>query len=210
MRQNTIPATHLEETVSKTIIEFVSEPKNLIEMFANAQKNQDNLESTINAERKTLNNQLGATKRQIANIANAIAESGHSQTLLSKLQHLEFDQADIISKLAQLKEQETTSAPRLSTSQIKKRSAMLAKRFQTKDPIQLRQYLLSITEKIIVDRNGQEVDILITFFQQGSEKSSSSNMNGNEEDGESSLKTPENNTMSLFPASLGAQYKKLL
>jgi site-specific DNA recombinase len=199
--QKPIPAAHLEETVIKSIKEFVSDPINLAEMLSDAKKDHNSLQTTVDAERKVLNSQLGAIKRQIANTTNAIAESGHSQALLTKLQHLELDQADQISKLAQLKESETTPIPSYTPGQIKKRSAMLAKRLETKDPAKLRQHLLSLADQIIVDRNDQELDILITFYQP---KQTAKPPPNDEED---HPEYPGIITVSLFPPTVGAQAK---
>ena len=199
--QKPIPADHLEETVINAIKEFVADPENLAEMLSAATKNQDSQQSTINEERKIINTQLGATKRQIANITKAIAESGHSQALLNTLNELELDQADHLSKLARLKENETIPIPNLTPGQIKKRSAHLAERLDEKDPAKLRQHLLSLTDQIIVDRNDKNLDILITFYQQNQTTKPPPT------DDEDDPDPPAIITVSLFPHPVGAQQK---
>jgi hypothetical protein len=111
-----------------------------------------------------LQKQLRLVRRSISNLTAAIAESGHSQAMLSKLSAFEAEQADLQSRLLQLKEKMPASVPALTGEQILALSQRLSANLASKDPVEVRTVLRSITKSIIIDRQGNKVYGLINYY----------------------------------------------
>jgi len=159
-----VPAEHLESVVLKNIIQFLEVPENLLTIL-NA-RHAENAKAKKEADEtlKSLNAELGNTNRQLTRIANAIAETGHNQTLLAKLEFLETEKNTLLSEIAQTEAIRINPSQKITPAQAEELAKQLATSLKTKSRAKLRKVLLGIVSQITVDRNGKELNFYVIFY----------------------------------------------
>jgi site-specific DNA recombinase len=154
----------LETTVISTLQEYILLPDSLAALYEieqhasnqHAEHNQQRI-AALNAETKKLSS-------QIANITRAIAERGHTPSLLEKLTELENRRSKINLELTDLDRTNYAPIPTLSQEQITLLSKNICK-IITDGPIeQSRQILQSIINKIIVKKESNQIVGTITYY----------------------------------------------
>lgn len=109
---------------------------------------------------KDIQKDIAKTRRSIARITSAIAESGHSKAMLVKLKSLEMEETDLQTRLhnsTQSGAQRSRSAPPLTAPQILALSKTFAAKLTAQDPSIIRQVLHTIVHRLTVDRTERYV-----------------------------------------------------
>jgi site-specific DNA recombinase len=156
-----VPAKALEQAVIDKLAEEFSDPRIYVSIQKEAYRQRINWQEKQASHRKDLEKQMRSLKRQADNIANAIADTGHSKTLLDRLTLIELDQQGLQLKLNQL---ERATAPiRFSAPKSETEAERLAKIFKSKDMDAIRTVVHGLVLRVDVDREGKNIRGLITI-----------------------------------------------
>ena len=98
-----IPQQLLEDTVMTELLEHILTTGNLTSLQAKELESTGEHTTELQAQLTTLDSDLKALKRKLTNIAGAIAEAGHSQTLLGQLTALERQETKTLAEIARVK-----------------------------------------------------------------------------------------------------------
>lgn len=96
-----IPKQALEQAVLNAFTDIILVPENFTELLDTINAQRAASGQAAQSQLTDLRSKLAEVKRQLTNVANAIADSGSSQTLLSRLAALEGQQADLQAAIAQ-------------------------------------------------------------------------------------------------------------
>jgi len=158
-----IPRQRLEQAVISTLVQYVLIPESILAHQEIAIQNQSQGETVRSSRRNELSQESAELSRQIANIAKAIADVGHSETLLESLKQKESQRAQVRTEIEQL------SIPiqkirNLSQEQIESASKEIIHHLNHSPPEQLRQILRGIFHEITATREGNGVKGMIKYF----------------------------------------------
>lgn len=157
-----IPAHSLEDAIIDSVRDTFLQPDYFLHLLAaDKHKNEAAAEWTIE-QRKILEHDLMNLRRQISNLTSAIADAGHSASMLKRLNLLEMDETDFRQRLAELKPPPQISD--VDPARLKKGLLQLRERLRKSPPEIQRQLLHAFIEKIIVDRIGKQIFGSITFY----------------------------------------------
>jgi hypothetical protein len=159
-----IPRKILEQSVISNLHDYILQPDVIQSHQLIITNNRTSRLEELDQQRRLLSSQLGTIRRQITNVTRAIAEQSHSRALLDKLETLEIDEADLMSKISRLEQDASAPMPDLTTTEISNRSNHLRLRLQSLDPDELRQVLHGLIHRIDVERDGRLVRGLITCY----------------------------------------------
>jgi DNA invertase Pin-like site-specific DNA recombinase len=153
----TIPAKALEQCLINDGLDYLAHHPELIEaMHATAAKASESSEAEQAEKIKTINAELRKIRTQINNTINAIAEVGHSKSLLDKLTNLETERER---RELQLREMETKQIYAPADAQIIQSKLLGIKPMLEHANISTRQTILrNIIQRVDADRDG---DMLI-------------------------------------------------
>lgn len=126
-------------------------------------QNEDRLEA-YTAQRKQYTSELGEIRRQITNLSNAIAESGHSRALLARLADLELQENSLLNKIAGLEALKVSEIPPVDYDRIPQLLKLLDTVFPTADIQRQRQILRTLVKRVDVDRDGRRIFGVLTVY----------------------------------------------
>lgn len=162
--QGQFPQALLDATVISTLQEYVLVPDVLAAHQAQVQAAWVDILKDLENKRTALHGPLIGIRRRIANLTDAIAEAGHTRALLEKLYNLEAEEMDLRAQLAELDRQADSPAPELSSEQIS-RTLQDIQAILANGDLQARQHLLrGFVERITVDRDGNKIIGVITYY----------------------------------------------
>ncbi len=92
----------IEKAILEEICNHILDPDHLKMLQDQAKKDQSQQKSVLESEVKVFRSELGRLKLQINNVTKAIAEAGHSQALLQRLETLETRKVQIETKIAEM------------------------------------------------------------------------------------------------------------
>ena len=108
--------------------------------------------------------ELGEVRRQISNLSNAIAESGHSRALLTRLSDLELQENELLNRQAALETETPREIPEADPKQIVRLVELLDTAFPKAEIQQQRQILRMLVKSITSDRDGRRLFGSITVY----------------------------------------------
>ena len=154
-----IPADVLENAVLDELRTRILQPDHLDELRQAVLAGRQRRQSQLETHRRALVKDLTAVRRKIANITSAIAEAGHSRSLLFTLQSLETEQAEIMADIARLDAARDPDPDRLESLDHDSLAEELRARLESHDPAELRQILRGLVQRVLVDRDGSDAGI---------------------------------------------------
>jgi len=158
-----IPADILETSVINELHQRILEPDHLdqlrqVVLSGAGQRRQD-----LDHRRQALRKDLATVRRQLGRITAAIAETGHSRSLLDKLQTLEDQETQLLAELARLDttQEDPSQVQALDHAAL---SEELRRRLETSDHADLRRILRGLVQRVLVDRNGPRITGQIIYY----------------------------------------------
>jgi DNA invertase Pin-like site-specific DNA recombinase len=162
--QGQFPKALLENAVLATLQDYVLCPEVIQANQDQAQASRADMLRDLEHQRSGLQNMLNGLRRRIANLAEAIAEAGHTRTLLEKLSALETEEIDLRARLAELDRQASQPDPAMTPGEISDTLSALHAVLE-RGSLQAHQQLLrSFIERITVDRDGNKILGSITYY----------------------------------------------
>jgi site-specific DNA recombinase len=162
-----IPQAVLEKIVIDVVVSDVIDPVNLAaaqEELIRERAGQDNFSLL---QREQLNRQLQELRRKINNLTGAIAELGHSRSMLDNLQELEGQEANTMASIAKLDDDGRNRQDRLSLEQLGKLSEQLRAVLNSDDRAFTRRVLFGLIDHIIIERQGKTLTGKIAYYLPG-------------------------------------------
>jgi site-specific DNA recombinase len=159
-----IPRRVFEESVLATLVDYVLSPESLGLLYDIEQRAVDHRETKRAARLEIINAEKGKIAKQIVNITRAIAERGHSATLLDKLTELESQLSQLRLELSELTAMRFDHRAPLTPIEVEFASKLLVEQIQSGDPEIPRQMLRSFISRIEVKREDGRVVGLIHYF----------------------------------------------
>jgi DNA invertase Pin-like site-specific DNA recombinase len=157
-----IPAEAVEQAVLRTVRDFVLLPDNLAALTQFHLADQTLQAAQNESQRKTLLDRLQKTRAKLKRTAAAIAESGHSRTLLETLSTLELQETDLLTQIARLQD---ALPPQLITHPELLRRARVILHLLEQDDFETKRLILrGLIEKITVIRAGNLVKGEIIYY----------------------------------------------
>ena len=157
-----IPAHTIENAVLEKLQETILQPVYFLELLESDRQQSATAVERINEQCREYEHDLNIIRRRISNLTAAIAEAGHSSSLIRKLNQLEADEADIKRKLADL--QLPALIPELDPARLKKELSCLRQRLGKTAPEERRQIIQAFIHKVIVDRVDKHLYATIQFI----------------------------------------------
>lgn len=162
-----IPRRKLEEAVLNTLREYILLPDSLAAIMEVELHSSNHLETKRQARLDILSADKKKLSSQIANITRAIAERGHSATLLDKLNELERQRDIVLTEFTTLSNTHYHAAPPLTPEESMLLSQTLTERLLENDEgsvARTRQILQSFVHKIIAKKQDGKITGSITYF----------------------------------------------
>jgi site-specific DNA recombinase len=157
-----IPARFLEQLVIDDL-QAAFDAENLTTIRGQLEGERAGFEAQRREKISEHRKDLGAVRRQINNITNAIADMSHSRSLLEKLDRLEGEEADLLAKIDAL-EMEIAGAALPSHQEAVDQVEIMHKAFKSGDPDDIRRVLRSHIERVSVEREGGAVRGEIRYY----------------------------------------------
>jgi DNA invertase Pin-like site-specific DNA recombinase len=160
-----IPAFALEQAVIDGLQAALTDPLLMNEIYALANSRQDAWQVERNRRRSEILRQRTRTRSQLAHLTAAIAEAGHSRSLLEKLSALEKDLTAAETELSSLDQQVpvTPQLPELVLASLKDLKTKLASLDLHQRQAILRQFISSVR----VDRHDRHLVIQMDIYYPG-------------------------------------------
>jgi len=118
---------------------------------------QAGLAEQIAEQRRALLTKIASNKKQLNNVVDAIAESGSSPALKTRLSNLELEKLDLDLALTELESaaalESSSQAPTLSTAQLDNALKDIVSILKSKEPHALKLFLRGFIDHIDVERN---------------------------------------------------------
>jgi site-specific DNA recombinase len=162
--QGRISRRRLEEAVLTTLRDYILLPDSLAALYEIEQHASNQHEDRRLQRLSTLQDDRRKLSGQIANITRAIAERGHSQSLLDKLTELETPRAQAIAEIHELEGQHFAPGPLLTQADILRLSQTLTEKLTHAPTDQVRQMLLGFIHKVVVKKENKQIIGSITYF----------------------------------------------
>jgi|CXWL01.1.fsa_nt_gi DNA invertase Pin-like site-specific DNA recombinase len=159
-----IPRRKLEDAVFATLHDHILLPDSLSAMLEVERHATDHRETKRTERLAILNVEKKKLSTQIVNITRAIAERGHSSTLLDKLTELEAQRAMVLTEFTELNNLRFVASPPLTEEEIIIVSNMLSDILHEAPAEQVKQILQSFIHKILAKKTNGQITGSITYF----------------------------------------------
>lgn len=147
-----IPKKYLEEAVKAELKENVLSSENLAAIQIDMRKIQEEQDTSFQRDMDALNRDLAKVRKEIQNVVNAIAELGHSSSLLAKLQKLEAEEQELLTASFEC----ARRSPFLDVD-VQILALRLARLIEDADTERLRAIYRSFIKKISIEREGKRI-----------------------------------------------------
>jgi hypothetical protein len=147
-----LPASSLEHGIINKLQEILLDPSYYIEIYRAIQRRQTSRQSELNQRQKELQKDLVSLRRQMENITDAIAERGHSRSLLNRLEAIEAQESDLKAAINQIKKTVEQPLPTFTNQQLTIHAGKLAQLLTEGDQQTRRRVLQSLVKSIKMDR----------------------------------------------------------
>ncbi len=158
-----IPRHVLEDAVLENVVQHILAPENLQHLIEVQQRNQQRRLAERENELASLRKRKGSIAKRIANITNAIAQTGALPSLLEELKKLETDRAVLESRIQDLQKL-PSPVPQLTPQDIEALSHNLIHLLKEAPPETKRQILHGLIAKIEVVREGKTIHGTIYYY----------------------------------------------
>lgn len=159
-----IPRGKLEEAVITTLIDYILTPESLAALYEIEQNSVDHRESKRTQRLATIQAEKVKLSRQIVNITRAIAERGHTATLLDKLTELEGELSQIKLEITQLTAVSFAQHEKLDDDRLNDASMTIINAINSKDPQVSRNMIHSFIKKVSCEKIDGKIHGTITYF----------------------------------------------
>jgi DNA invertase Pin-like site-specific DNA recombinase len=154
----------LEEAVLATLREYVLIPESLAALLEIERTSGNRREAKRQQRLATLTATRRKLSSQLANLTMAIAEKGHSQALLAKLQELEMQRGQVVAEMNELNLTRYAFSPPLSAPQLAALSQKVINTLDSGQPEQIRGILHGFIQEIRAQRLEDQIVGTITYF----------------------------------------------
>jgi DNA invertase Pin-like site-specific DNA recombinase len=151
-----IPKETLEQTILDQLTAYLSDPPGIQALTQAQRRQQQHGHEQLTAERNAYAQKQAQTTRKINNITAAIAQSGHSGSLLEKLTQLERTKAQIQAQIDQI-DQQRQRPPSYSIKEIENLTGAIKKALSEATNAERKQIYHGLIEKITLDRQGDKL-----------------------------------------------------
>jgi DNA invertase Pin-like site-specific DNA recombinase/DNA-binding FrmR family transcriptional regulator len=160
-----IPRPAFEAAVINALTDDILKEENISKLMTLREQRDSVLTAETNQQRRDVLTQIAANKKQLKNIADAIAENGSSATLLARLNQLEHEQLEFTLTLNNLEENVRAGlAPALTSAQLKERLARIVEILKSKDPQAKKIVLRALISQVDVEREDNFLRGTIYYF----------------------------------------------
>jgi DNA invertase Pin-like site-specific DNA recombinase len=156
-----IPAKQLEQMVIGELSAFFDDPANLQALLDADREQALTISAEIKEQAKAVQKKLTALQRSIANITDAIAERGHSKSILEKLDSLERQETELQTTLHSIKTSAPKSPEPISLEELTAFGKNIAAHLRFQDNLTRRAILHTIVNQVFVDRIQNHVYAII-------------------------------------------------
>lgn len=157
-----IPEKVVDKAVLANIQEYILQPDHIFEIQKIDMESQNQLIAAAKNQRQILKTQKKRLRTQITRITAAIAEIGHSRSLIEKLKQLELEENQLISQLERIETPEKITP--MSYDEIKQMASITCELLQSA-PIQVAQDLIrDLIVRINIERDGTRVTGEIVYI----------------------------------------------
>lgn len=158
-----IKKEEIEKIVLDELCDHILDPDHLVILQEEARNFRGQQKSIQENEIKIINNELGALRRKVNNVTKAIAEIGHSQALLKKLEDLEVRKILLETKIAEIKSQEIPEQPIPDLRLISKMLRPVIRKASTEEKKIILKGLIHRIDAIR-DKKNQNIQGVITYY----------------------------------------------
>jgi DNA invertase Pin-like site-specific DNA recombinase len=159
-----IPKSEFELIVIRSLKDHLLSPANLSLVQKSLEDEYRDLVANGSVVRQELVDRHELTQRQIGNVTSALAETGPSPALTSKLKDLEHQEHDLANRIHAIDLSVKNPPVKVSQDQLITLSQGMIKKLTEADPGELRVALTNLVESIIIDRQGKVISGYITFY----------------------------------------------
>jgi len=159
-----IPRRIFEDSIITTLQQYILSPESLGVLYDVEQRAVDHREARRQERLAVIVSDKGKIAKQIVNITRAIAERGHSSTLLDKLTELESELSQLKLEYTELNSMHFDHRDPLSPIEIEFASSLMIETILHGDPQTSRQMLRSFIQKIEVKKADGQISGLIHYF----------------------------------------------
>ncbi len=152
-----IPGKTIELTVLKLIKENYLSPETLADAKYQIQKVNEGKKEQFIIQRRQLAAELAEVRRQLTNLAKAIAKTGHTDTILKLLNDLEINQSDYVKKIGELDANAKNEIPDIPLENVKQLVHLFEIKWEKADIKGKRHILSGMISRIDVDRDGRKI-----------------------------------------------------
>jgi site-specific DNA recombinase len=163
-QRNRIPRQFFESQITDLLLEHILQADTMQAAFFLGQQLEGTRLLDLQAQRAELVKRLAHARRQLGNVANAIAESGHSKTLLDSITHFEARETELLNDLADLDGEIKNTVSELPPAELARRLQLIRTRLDTLDDHQKRALYRGLIHQIDVQRDGQTLRGEITYY----------------------------------------------
>lgn len=154
----------LEEAVFNTLSDYILTPESLAAIYEITRTTTDHRETKRIERLAVLNDDKKTLSKKIANITRAIADRGHSQTLLDTLTDLETKRAAVSTEIAELTSIHFDPIPALTEKEVIELSQVLTSALHSRDPEVVRQFLGTFVFEIHAKKQDTEITGSVTYY----------------------------------------------
>lgn len=158
-----VPLNTINNTVLTSVVDHILTPSYMTYLAQMDSRRYNENTFAWREEREHLSHQLSGIRQRISNITAAIAETGHSRSLLSTLKDLEADDLTITAQISDLDKKISTPPSKPTDQKIRQLIDNAMEIIDTGDPQAINQLLRGFIEKILVARQGKDVQIEIRY-----------------------------------------------
>lgn len=160
-----IPGHTLENAVIQNLTETFLQPNYLAALAAELKTMTAGQKEKLEDERARLAKQLGTARCKLRHVTDAIAASGHSRSLLQRLQQLETEEMTLQNALAQNKAQsQAATPPQIDPDQLAERIRHIRAALGSAELLDKRLVLQALIQRVDVDRENRRIFGTITFY----------------------------------------------
>lgn len=159
-----IPKAFLEAEVLNTIRDYILVPEVIGAMITRLRSAAESQAGKTNIKRIKLEADLKRIQKAISNITAAIADAGHSHTLLKKLSTLELEELETKDELNNLVFQVESAPETLTGDQLLAQLDNLKAILAIQDPAMIRNILVAFISRITAERDGKLVFGMIEYY----------------------------------------------
>ena len=156
-----IPRAVLEKAVVAELRDYILAPETLAELQEELHSRQVELAAEAQTGRKRANHELSALRKKLGHITDAIASTGYSRALVTKLSELEYREGEL---LAELERWERINASRVGlVMEPAEMSTRVIAALDQAEPGELREIIGNVISRLDVEREGRLIRGVISY-----------------------------------------------